>query len=278
MFPLTLKAVAFDLDDTLLRDDLSISDRTVRTLRTLDRKGVHILPCSGRAMESMRPFVQRIGCASRVIACNGAEIYSGDFRPLHASLLPLNAALAILAFGASRQVYMQTYDGGSFYYNHNSPYADMYARTARLRGVCIPDLSAFVTLHPTSKILMMDDPDRISEMRGQAEAMFSHLCSVTTSKSSYLEFNPLHASKGSALGICAKELGFSMENLIAYGDSLNDLSMLTGAGEGVAVGNARDEVIRACVRVAPTNGEDGVAVDLLRHYPQFFDLAEGGCP
>ena len=51
------EAVAFDLDDTLLRDDRTISPYTIDVLRRAAATGVKIIPASGRARESMKPYV-----------------------------------------------------------------------------------------------------------------------------------------------------------------------------------------------------------------------------
>ena len=69
-----IRVIAFDLDDTLLRDDRTISDETVAVLRRASDAGVFILPASGRTYCSMAGFVAHIGCASRVICANGAVI------------------------------------------------------------------------------------------------------------------------------------------------------------------------------------------------------------
>lgn len=78
-----VQAVVFDLDDTLLRDDRTISPYTVDVIRRVAAAGIHVIPASGRARDSMRPFVEQLGCASLYIACNGAEVWT----PTHELLL-----------------------------------------------------------------------------------------------------------------------------------------------------------------------------------------------
>ena len=78
------------------------------------------------------------------------------------------------------------------------------------------------------------------------------------------EISPPEATKGNALAGCADLLDFDVSACLAFGDSLNDLSMLEWAGCGVAVANAVPEVLAAAKFVAPTNDEDGVAVAIER--------------
>ena len=72
----SLKAAAFDLDDTLLRNDLSISPYTLNVFNHLYHSGFRFVAASGRTLMSMKPFTDLIGCISLCIACNGALIWN----------------------------------------------------------------------------------------------------------------------------------------------------------------------------------------------------------
>ena len=154
---MTVKAIAFDLDDTLLRDDRSISDDTVRVLHQAVARGIRIIPASGRAMESMRDMVDRIGCAAAYIACNGAELWSPRHELLDRVTMSVELAKEVAHFGKQEQVCAQTYKDKCFYYSRKGKWADQYAVSSLLEGVYVGDLEAY--LHePTSKILMADEP------------------------------------------------------------------------------------------------------------------------
>jgi hydroxymethylpyrimidine pyrophosphatase-like HAD family hydrolase len=56
--------------------------------------------------------------------------------------------------------------------------------------------------------------------------------------------------------------GLSASEVIAFGDSLNDLPMLSWAGTSYAVANAHRQVLDVVDRVCPANDEDGVATVL----------------
>ena len=93
-----MKAVVFDLDDTLLRDDLSISDFTVRVFRRLHEAGFFVIAASGRAQLSMKPYVDQLGCVSVYISCNGAEIWDGrDHHSISRELFSAETAVEIVA-------------------------------------------------------------------------------------------------------------------------------------------------------------------------------------
>ncbi|MGN0745634.1 MAG: Cof-type HAD-IIB family hydrolase [Aristaeellaceae bacterium] len=262
-----MEAVAFDLDDTLLRDDRTISAYTVDVLRRAAALGVRIIPASGRARDSMRPYVEQLGCAAAYIACNGAEVYAPDHQPLYTLQLSAGEARMVAGFAAEHGCYAQVYDGDSFFYSMKGAYADAYARSSRLRGVYVGNLVQYIA-QPTPKVLMMDEPARIAQLLEEGRRRFGDRLSVTCSKPHFLEVNPSKATKGNALRWLGEHFGFSMENVMAFGDSLNDLSMLTAAGHGVAMANAREDVRALVAACCPSNQEDGVARYVEQHILQ----------
>lgn len=262
-------AIAFDLDDTLLRDDRTISPYTLSVLRRAADAGIRVIPASGRTRDSMRGFVDQIGCASCFVSCNGAEVWSPDRHLLMQELLDVGLAREIARFAEDHGCYAQTYAEDCFFYNQENDWARAYAESSELRGVYVGNLEAYIT-QPTPKILMMADPGRIAELMAEARAAFDGQLSLTCSKPYFLEANPLRATKGNALQWCAAHLGFDMARLMTFGDSLNDLSMLAAAGHGVAVANAREDV-RALIQArCGSNQEDGVA-----HYIDQYALSGG---
>ena len=257
-----MRIVAFDLDDTLLRDDLSISSETVSVLRELNRRGWTIVPASGRARDSMLPFVRMLSCADWFISCNGAEIWNAHTGECVSQVcFSAETGRQIALFAEENDCYAQTYDDRYFYYSTECEWATRYARSSMLRGFHVGPLSAYIH-EERSKILFMDTEQKIADLLVKARERFSSVASVTCSKPYFLEFNPVNASKGKALERICRMTGVSMSDVVAFGDSLNDLSMLTFAGLGVAVGNARDDVKIQCDDVCGTNMENGVAAYL----------------
>lgn len=261
---MTIRTIVFDLDDTLLRDDLTLSEKTLSVLRRAAAAGIRIIPASGRARESMRGFVEQLGCASCYISCNGAEIWSPESTLLSQEMFPVPLAREIARFAAEKDCYAQTYAGDQFFYNSEGFYAEAYASATMLKGVYVGNLEAFIT-QPTPKILLMDEDERVARLLTEARSRFDGRASITCSKSWFLEFNPLRATKGNALRWCAEHFGFSLEETIAFGDSLNDVSMLTAAGRGIAMGNARDDVKAMGFETCGTNMQDGVACYIEEH-------------
>lgn len=262
-----VRAVAFDMDDTLLRDDRTISPYTLSVLRKAADQGIAVIPASGRARDSMKPFVEQMGCAACYIACNGAEVWSPDHTLMHRETIDAALAREVAAFAKAHQAYCQVYYDEKFYYSHRGMYADQYAASSMLTGEYAGDLTRFID-RPTTKVLMMDEPEKIACMLAEAHHLLDGRAQVTCSKPYFLEVNPLKATKGIALGFAAEKLGFSIKDAVAFGDSLNDLSMLKAAGLGVAMANAREDVKAVIPEHCLSNEEDGVARYIAQHLLQ----------
>ena len=170
----------------------------------------------------------------------------------------------VAAFAAARNVYCQTYDPSRFYYTMENEWAASYARLSSLEGQFVGDLTAFITT-PVTKLLMMDAPERVARLLAEAHALYGDRASFTCSKPYFLECNPLKASKANALQWCADRFCFTMDELVCFGDSLNDVSMLQAAGTGVAVANAREDVLAMGFARCRSNAEDGVARYIEEH-------------
>lgn len=254
-----LKAAAFDLDDTLLRNDLSISFRTLETFRRMHDSGFIFVAASGRTMMSMKPFTDQLKCVSLCIACNGALIWDPNTNQvLHREVFPTELCKEIARFGNEYHCYAQTYSDDCFFFNEYSKYSERYAAASMLPGKYVGDLELFIR-EPRSKILMIAEEQKIAMMLEEARKRFAGRASVTCSKPYYLEFNPLLATKGIALSKVSGLLGLSVKEFAVFGDSMNDLSMLEIAGRSVAVANARQDVLSFCNETCLSNEEDGVA-------------------
>ena len=74
-----------------------------------------------------------------------------------------------------------------------------------------------------------------------------------------LEITMATADKGNGMVKLGEYLGISPEEIMACGDSENDMAMIVAAGFGVAMANGTDEVKEAANYITDSNEEDGVA-------------------
>jgi Cof subfamily protein (haloacid dehalogenase superfamily) len=99
----------------------------------------------------------------------------------------------------------------------------------------------------------------LDRFEAELRAGYGEKIVAVQSRPHFLEITDRRATKGQALKTLAEAAGIRREEIVAFGDSSNDLDMIEFAGLGVAVANARPEVRRAADLVTAANTEDGVA-------------------
>ncbi|MGI6005039.1 MAG: Cof-type HAD-IIB family hydrolase [Christensenellales bacterium] len=256
---MTYKLIAFDLDDTALTSDHRITDRLKGAVRRAMDKGVLLVLATGRVPRGALAYVEALGLEGLMINSQGALITdtsSGEI--LYHTPVPMALVREIVRFMRAHGMYVQAVVPDGFYYELECRYSGEYARLNGFKGTRVDDLERDLPAEPT-KMLAIDEPEVILAIRDTVKAHFGGRLEATISKTQLLEMVSPSASKGGALKWLSGRLGIAKEEMIAVGDSFNDLSMIEYAGLGVAVGNAREPVLRAADFVAPTNDEDGLA-------------------
>jgi Cof subfamily protein (haloacid dehalogenase superfamily) len=272
------RLIATDLDGTLLRDDKSVSPRTVAALAAAEEAGIEVFFVTGRPARWMDVVSDHVHGHGLAICGNGAAVVDlhggpGAHRFVKVRELARENALdtvRLLREAAPGTVYAieQPHD-----FNQEPGYPklhveapDVFAPAEELLG---PDGPA--ADDPVLKILAFHpdlDPDAFLTL---ARLAVGDRATVTrSSPSALLEISGPGVSKASTLALCCAERGISHEEVVAFGDMPNDVEMLTWAGQSYAMGNAHPDVIAAASGQTVANNEDGVAVVIERMLAERF--------
>jgi Cof subfamily protein (haloacid dehalogenase superfamily) len=256
---LKYKMIAVDLDDTLLSGDLNISPINRQAISRAVAMGVKVTISTGRMFRSTLPYVEQLMLDVPIITYQGALIKNAISKEVVLSRsLPLDISIEIIEESRKHGVHIQAYIGDDYFFDKHNGYSQLYYDLSGIEGKAVKRLEDFLVEEPL-KILIMDSPETISYLTGHYVDMFKDKAEITTSKSNYLEFTNIQASKGSALEYLAQSLGIKREEVIAIGDGYNDISMIKYAGLGVAMSNAPLDVKRYADFVTCSNEDDGVA-------------------
>jgi len=266
-----IRLIALDLDDTLLRADLTISEKSKEALQRADSMGAHIVLASGRNYYSMRRYADELLIHRRgdyLIGSNGAQlIQASSGRILEELTLPRAFCVEMANELDTRGAFWQVYIDGAIYCNRMNPWAVMDHELSGLPLRVLQDEKekTAILARDQTKILICGEAFQIELLYQELAKRFEGLAEVVTSKPYFLEILPKGASKGAALERLAKRLHIRMDEVLAIGDARNDIDMLQKAGWGCAPANAAEEV-RAIARFvsSKTNEEDAVA-DILAH-------------
>ena len=260
---MNIDLIALDLDDTLLHDDLTVSDANRRVLAEAGSRGVRIVLASGRNIHSMRHYAALLGLDAPgdfLICSNGAEIFESDTgKVMDRRLLPPGLCREVARAIESRGYPWQIYDEGKIHVNRPNPWATRDSELTGQPAVAVLDEDAYFAKGQV-KFVVPGESDPIAALRDEFASLFAGRAEVITSKPYFMEVLALGVDKGTALERLAGILGVPMERVMAIGDAMNDLGMVRAAGWGCAPANAIPAV-KAAARVVSekTNEEDAVA-------------------
>lgn len=254
--------IVLDLDDTLLMDDLTISPRTKQALMDAQDLGVKVVLASGRptfAMYDLADELRLKDYGSFLVSFNGAKItncQSGE--ELFSSTLPAETVHRLYDFSLREKVWIHTYIGDTIVTEETNRYTRI---EGEITGLKIIEVKSFVDsiTEPVVKVLMVEDGEKLASVEDKLQQELGKELSIMRSKPYFLEFLEKDVTKGSSLKSLIGQLGIKREEVIAMGDSYNDLAMIEFAGLGVAMGNAPDDIKQKADYVTDTNMNDGVA-------------------
>lgn len=265
-----VKILAFDLDGTFLDTQKRVSVRNLKALEDVAKRGVVVVPTTGRIFEMIPTEIREIAFARYFITSNGAQVYDRKTDTiLVREEIPLEMALELMRYLEQFDVIYDCYQENRgwiterFMRNVAAYIPDaMVLKLVREYRTCVPELKVFLQGRgkDVQKILVnvkrSEDCERIAE--GVRER-FPRLVMGSSSKFN-IEFNIETAHKGYALKKLAESLGYTLDNCMAIGDGTNDFTMIKMAGLGIAMENAFDEVKKVAEWVTKTNDQDGFAV------------------
>ncbi len=259
-----IKLIAMDLDDTLLRDDLTISDYTVSVLHAAMQKGILPVIASGRSPRSVYSYTQRIGSdriKSYMVCNNGTQILTSDMQQeVLSRCLDTDLALEIYDMIEAKKLSCHLYLDDTIYIVKRTMYSDRDAHLTKMKIVIPEEYRDVLRTKPVYKLLIPAEPDVIAAVEPEFRQRFGTRAVLFTSKPYFLEVMPKNTGKGEALMWLAEHLGIPQSQTLAFGDAMNDESMIRLAGTSVAMKNGTQEIknIADCISDY-TNDEDGVA-------------------
>lgn len=262
------RMVFSDMDGTLLKSASELSEKNIEMVGKAVDQGVEFVICTGRGVYGVERFLEKLHLLGRpgyVICQNGAAVYnlenmemvlkhsfsSDDLRPV------VEAARA-----EGVEVYL--YDDRTFLAEKVTPQVEAYCRVMHADMRILPDGLEYEGYF--TKCLLSGSYEQLDAVRKRVEPIIAGKLNHFFSGPQYLEFVKTGVSKGRALQETAEKAGVPLAEVIAIGDSENDLSMIQAAGLGVAVANAQEHVKAAADYVTETTCEQDAVADVLKRF------------
>lgn len=264
-----------DLDGTLLSPEPAVTAKTAEILNALAAKGMNFTFATARSVYSAVPITSALDIRVPCILMNGVSIYDiRNERYVRNEFIPTEASEEVLGAFARHGVecFMYRIENGvltCYYEELTSKVMRSFAEVrkhqykkpfvqCRLRDYADERAVYFTTTGPYEELAPVKG--EIDGIAGTDSAFYLDVYNGCW----YLEVFSDRASKSNGLRFLREEYGY--EEIVAFGDNLNDLPMFEQADLRIAVGNARDEVKAAADEIIGSNSEDGVARWLESHY------------
>jgi Cof subfamily protein (haloacid dehalogenase superfamily) len=261
-----------DIDGTLVPEDKVVRPGVVAAIKAAQARGVRVCLATGRQPRSAHRFVDAIGADAPTIVYNGGLLY--DFqaaRPLWARPLPLQDAQRVLpVLRQFPQTSPLVYIFNKVFAERRTPFVDLYARRDALTVDLTPDFAQLLTEAP-AKVLVVGNPEDLERLGRALRDLPGPPINQVFSQHDYLEILPPGINKGVALRELSKVVNIPLQQIVAVGDAMNDLSMLQTAGLGVAVEGSPPPLLAAAKETCPGPEQEGVRVLIERVF-----LADSG--
>ena len=262
-----IKVIAMDLDGTALNHQKQLTERTRTAIQNAAKSGIQIVVATGRTFSSLAPEVLAMPEITCAITSNGAVVNRiPDGAVLLHNYPNPETVSEIAGMIQEEKIDTEVCTGGQAYIGQS--YYDrvlegktnrdvQYVKTTRHP---VPDIYQFLLEHRVA-IENINLNFKTLEEKQQWQQRFQKLPGVTPT-SSFLfnvELGGATTSKAHALQALLDEWQMTSRQVMAFGDSENDLGMIQLAGIGVAMANGMEEVRQAADILAESNEEDGVA-------------------
>ena len=283
-----IRALAIDLDGTLLAPGGVLSDRTARTVKLCIQRGLRVIIATGRAIEAAEPFRLALGAEGPMICFNGAIVTDMPGKKiLMTNLMDKKIAGFCADLAREMGVYCQVYftDGdlsagtlsGAVKENRifllaerECPEREMYHKHTGILAE-LTDLKAALgrpELPGCVKAMFLAEPEILDAVRVKLEERFKGSVYIARTLRTFLEVMDAKVSKGQGLKFVMERCSLKSDEVIAFGDEESDIPMFAEAAFSAAPSNAKDAVKARSDLVIASNAEDGVAAFL----EEFFNL------
>lgn len=263
-----IRMVALDMDGTMLNPRESITPRVHRAVYETVKRGIQVVIATARPPRSVRFYHRALKLETPIVSHNGALVWDERRQCVlrHASL-DHSLVRRVIAFARRRcpEVIPSVEIIDRLYSDHFGIVPmDSLPPGRSFSPDVIASMEAFLRV-PVTRLFLHGKPSVIDELNYLLPGRFHDRLNVIHSESRLLQIVAPDITKASALGFLADAYGFSSQQVMAIGDTANDLPMLQWAGMGVVMANAPEHVRNVVGNVVPSNAEDGVAVALEKY-------------
>lgn len=277
-----IKVIVSDLDGTLLDCDHRLNHKTAETIRKACASGLRFIIATGRNFEGTMHALAGEEIVCDYIVSSGAELRNSEKKILFSNFMRTEDCERAYEIAKKYNISYVFCANGDDYcigdeeemernmiehihtFNQSIPMdklkeSETYQNLIK-KTKLVPDFKELERREVKITKVFAFSSDL--EMLGRIKQEFRKIPELAVSSSFYnnLEITDVRAQKGPVLKEYIESLGYTMDEVMVFGDSLNDYSMLSmDFGATIAMENADPEVKKVCKYITRSNEEDGVA-------------------
>lgn len=257
------EVIALDIDGTLTTTDKKLTDRTKAAISQIQQIGKTVVLASGRHDYGIYPTAKELELdkfGGYIMAFNGGKVINASSGKVMSSVkFPLEYVEPIYNYIKDTDITVMTYEGNRIIANNKvNEYTNIEPSILKMEMKVVDDFVSYVNFD-VNKLLLAGEPEVIDKYQELLKEEFQGYLDIFKSAPFFLEIMPLGVNKGTSLSTLLKQLGYTRKQLIACGDSYNDMTMIGFAGLGVCMENGEKEVQKIADVIAESNDDDGVA-------------------
>lgn len=262
------RAIATDLDGTLLRRDNTVSARTRAAIDAAEDAGLLFIVATGRPPRWIHPVIEQIGHRGLVVCANGASVFDpAENRLMVRNDLDLDVAAGLVddILGSYPHAVLGFEQGMTFSADTSIAASNFgLFESWKLQGMQVGPIRSFLT-EPVTKLIIRLPDDTPPGAARDVQALVGDRALVTHSTTeSFLELSHPDVHKASTVERLLEDAGIAAAETVAFGDMPNDLELIRWAGLGVAVANAHPRLLAEADEVTASNEDDGIALVIER--------------
>ncbi|MCD7034945.1 Cof-type HAD-IIB family hydrolase [Metabacillus sp. GX 13764] len=257
--------IALDLDGTLLKDDKTISDRSLQTIKKARAAGHIVCISTGRPYRSSSLYYRQMNLDTPIVNFNGAFVHhpkDEEWGTYHTTL-ELDVVQQIIDTAVKHHVHniLAEVKDKVYFHQHDERLLDVFSMGDP--EMTVGDLRENLGEDVTS-ILIHSDEKNVNKIRAYLSDVHAEVVEHRRWAAPWHVIEIIKKGINKAVGLkkIADYYSIPKERIIAFGDEDNDLEMLQYAGQGVAMGNAIDQLKAVADHETKTNEEDGIALYL----------------